>query len=218
MRRERERDTGAPLAAGRAQLLDRATVREQHVMERGALAANVALDPGRAQTVQVADKMYICNGAGKWFELNWSPDRQPACLSDETGGVHWRDTSSFPSKAWDCVGGKWVPGADRMHPVRRTATDVVEGATTKVVSTAGISNVDWNNGTWVVISGVTGACAAINQPWQIKATGGNSITVDFDSSTCGAITPSQLQMQFQFSNWDTKNGGEFKNTLGAHVR
>jgi hypothetical protein len=169
----------------------------------------------RVETIEVGGKMYLCDGLKVWQQVAGTP----SCLSDETGGLHWRDTSAFPSNTYTCVAGKWTgPHPDRMHPVLRTATDVLEGPTTKIISTAGISNIDWNNGTWVVISGISGPCAAINQPWQIQATGGNSITIHFDSSACGPIEPSQVHMQFQFSNWDTKNGGEFKNVLGAHVR
>ena len=130
--------------------------------------------------------------------------------------MHWRNTSTFPSKVWDCVDGKWQPGGvDRMHSVTRMATDVIEGTTTKIYSTTlGITNLDWNNGTWVVINGVTGECSGINKAWKIT-TGYGFITIAFNSSTCGQITPAQLSMQFQFSNWDTKNMGEFKNVLGC---
>ena len=147
----------------------------------------------------------------------WTPG-QPECLSDETGGVHWRDTREWPSKVWDCVGGKWTPGKDILQPIIYTATDIIEGTKTRITQTSkGIINNDYNTGTWVVISGAPTNCPALNGPHQIT-TGYNEITINVNTSTCGQVNPSSITMQFQHSNWDTKNMGEFKNNLGAEVR
>ena len=162
--------------------------------------------------------LYVC--ADTWRPFNWQAGRQPACLSDETGGVHWRDTSKWPSPIYDCINGKWELSSnpDQMHSLIHTATDVIEGPITKIYdNTKGISNLDHDTGTWVMVSGVTGSCSDINRPHQIQ-TFYNYIEIKFDSAGCGQIDPKTVRMEFQFSNWDSKNGGEFKNSYGAEIR
>jgi hypothetical protein len=166
------------------------------------------------------DQMYLCGSDnGSWKLTNWRPT-QDSCLVNETGTTHWRNITNNTVFTCTLVNGKgrWqAGGTDQMVSLTRQSTSVTEGNPTRVTINTGISNLDWDTYQWVNISGVTGGCSGINGRRQMVYVGSTTLDILYDTSTCGTITDNSITIQFQFQNWDIKNGGEFKNVRNARM-